>query len=399
MSFNPAIQILGPAYVFTRNKAFYSKGNIQVTPRLETFDVELASVGRVESRESNISYEVRFTPVGRLDALSVLWPYGIVSPGELVHAMTDIVSVATGTEVITVRSTARFRDGAPVRVKPVGSGVLPTGLSASTLYYAHVLSSTTLSLHDTEAHALANTDAIDITAAGTGLSRIIEQEYLKIIDRLGTQHLFHNSAVISSPDIIASAAATAIGDVVFECFRAFDTAPTNAASIYTKSTGVTLDTSFDPEDIITEAYSLAWGASAPWDAIHTRAGGRVSFRLDLDPVGNDSIGTISRRIQDASAELSAAVIGISEDDINAKLLPQGAGAGRGRRRSSSDDLILQSTTAALLYVRLYGAVLEPNALNWDRTLERVGELTWRPTRTFDTGVANPLYYVGASAPA
>lgn len=399
MSFNPANQILGPAYVFTRNKAFYSKGNIQVTPRLETFDVELASVGRVESREASLSYEVRFTPVGRLDALSVLWPYGIANPGELVHAITDIVSVATDTEIVTVRSTARFRDGAPVRVKPVGAGVLPTGLSASTLYYAHILSGTTLTLHATEAAALAGTGAVDITAAGTGLSRIIEQEYLKIIDRLGTQHLFHNAAVVGSPDINASAAQTAIGEVVFECFRAFDTAPTNAASIYTKSTGVTLDTSFSPADIVTETFSLAWGASAPWAAMMTRAGARVSFPLSLDPVGDDSIGTISRRIQDASAELVAGVIGISEDDINSKLLPQGAGAGRGRRRSSADNLNLASTTEALLYVRLYGAVLEANPLNWDRTLERVGDLTWRPTRTFATGVANPLYYVGASAPA
>lgn len=399
MSFNPATQILGPAYVFTRNKAFYSKGNIQLTPKLETFDVDVSHLGRIESRESNLSYEVRFTPVGRLNALAVLWPYGIVNPGELVHAMTDIVSVDTGTEVVTVLSTARFRDGAPVRVKPVGSGVLPTGLSATTLYYAHILSGTTLSLHDTEAHALANTNAINITASGTGLSRIIEQEYLKIIDRLGVQHLFHNAAVVSSPDIVASAASTAIGEVVFECFRAFDVAPTNAASLYTRSTGVSLDTSFDPADISTEAYSLAWGSSAPWDAILTRDGVRCNFSLSLDPVGDDTVGTISRRITDASAQFSCRAVGISEDDIHTKLVPQGSGAGRGRRRTSSDNLNLSSTTAALLYARLYGAVLEAGPMNWDRSLERVPELTWRPTRTFATGVANPLYYVGASAPA
>lgn len=396
MSYNPASTILGPAYVFTRNKAFYSKGNIAVLPKLDTFDVELAAVGRIEDRELSLTYEISFTPVGRLDALSVLWPYGIINPGELVHAVAEISSVATGTEIITFTSLARFRDGAPVRLKTFGS--LPGGLSASTLYYLHKLSSTTGTLHTSEANALAATSPVNLTSSGTGLTRMIEQEYLKIIDALGTQHLFHNTAVVDSPDIEASAGQTAIGAVKFEAFRQFDLPATNAASLYTKSTGVTLDTSFSPADIITESYTLGWGSTAPWDAIATRAGVKCTFPLSLSAEGDDTMGTVTRRLDAATAQFSCQAIGLSEDDLHAKLIVQNTGAGRGRRLTSTDHLNLISTTSASLYARLYGAVLSPAPINWDRKLDRLGELTWTPTRQFVSGVAQPLYYVGASAP-
>ncbi len=390
---NPALLIAGPAYVFSRNKAFYSKGNILVSPKVETFGVDLSAYGSIEEREANASLEIKFTPVGRLDALSVLWPYGIITPGELAHAVAQIVSVDTATEIITFNSLARFRDGAPVMTATLGT--LPTGLS-SQLYYLHKLTSTTGTLHTTEANALAGTSAVNLTASGTGISRIIEQEYLKVITLTGDQYLFHNTIVSQSPDFTGSAAATAIGEVTFEAFRKFATAPTNANAFYTKSTGVTLDTSFSPSDIITQAYTLGWGASAPWSSLATRAGIKATFPLNLEGIGDDAGGISTRRINSADAVFSCTPIGVTEDDVYTKLVMQDTGAGRGRRLSSTDNLLLSDGSS--VYLQLYGAVLQPASFNYDKALDRVGELTWKPTRTFSAGVAKPLYYVGATTP-
>jgi len=390
---NPALVIAGPAYVFTRNKAFYSKGNVVVSPKIETFGIELAAYGSIEDRESNASLEVKFTPVGRLDALSVLWPYGIVSPGELVHAVAQIVSVDTATEIITFNSLARFRDGAPIVTATLGT--LPTGLSAG-LYYLHKLSATTGTLHTSEANALAGTSAVNLTASGTGISRIIEQEYLKIITLTGDQYMFHNTAVVASPDFNGSAASTAIGEVTFEAFRKFGTAPTNANSFFTKSTGTTLDTSFDPSNIVTQAYSLAWGASLPWSALSTRAGIKATFPLSVEAIGDDASGLSTRRINSADAAFSCTPIGVTEDDVYTKLVLQDTGAGRGRRLTSTDNLLLSDGSS--VYLQLYGAVLQPGSFNYDKALDRVGELTWKPTRTFASGVAKALYYVGGTTP-
>lgn len=53
-------------------------------------------------------------------------------------------------------------------------GALPGGLTASTsyFYYVRVVDANTLTLHKTAAGALANTDRVDITSAGTGTQTI-----------------------------------------------------------------------------------------------------------------------------------------------------------------------------------------------------------------------------------
>ena len=391
----PAIRIAGGCYAFTRNKAFYFKGLVTAEPKRTTFNVETNQHGVIEHREQDFTYEIKGTPAGRLDALSVLWPYGACAVGELVHAVTKLVSINAGTDVATFTSLARFRNGAPVMPGAVGTGVLPGGLT-QTIFYLHIISGTTGTFHTTEAAAIAGTSPVDLTGSVTGECRIIEQEYLNLIDYQGNQYQFFNVAVVGLPNINGSAAKSPIGEVTFEAFRQFGIAPTNAASFYTKTTGVTLDTSFDPSAIVTEAFNMSWGVTAPWAAMATRDGIEMSFPLSLDPLGDDVIGVQSRIIKYADAQLSAMPIGISEDDVYAKLVAQGSGAGRGRRIVGTDNLDITSTTTNSLFARLYAAALQPSAQNYDPAADRAGRLTWKPNRSYTAGVANALYYVGPS---
>ena len=75
-----------------------------------------------------------------------------------INTSTEVISKAhdfsTGTQVI-------FNNG---------GGTSPTGLTNNDSYFVRRASSTTLTLHPTEADATNNTNAIDITAAGTGLA-------------------------------------------------------------------------------------------------------------------------------------------------------------------------------------------------------------------------------------
>lgn len=389
---NPALLIAGPAILQFKNKVFYTKDDIRVTPKRDTFAIATSQHGEIENREASFTLEVRATPVGRLDALAALWPYGIVTPGALVHATATIVSVDTGTEIVTFDDLARFRDGAPVVFTT--HGTLPTGLSAGTTYFLHKLSSTTGTLHTTEANALAATSAINLSATGTGA--MVEQEYLIVHAFNGDKYTFHNAAVVASPEMNLTAGATPIGEVTWECFRKFAVAPTNAASLYTKATASVTDTSFAASDIVTEVYDFAWGASAPWSAMNTPDGIRVSFPLNLAPITDDTVGVISRRITSASASVKARPLGITVDQLLAKLTPQDTGAGRGRRLTSSDAL---NISGSALYVRLYGPQLTNPGFQFSGQNDRVGELEWIAARTYSAGVAQPLYYVGAAAPS
>jgi hypothetical protein len=76
-------------------------------------------------------------------------------------------TVDTGTEVVTTAVAHGRTTGQKIQVVAGSGGTLPTGLSASTDYYVRVLSTTTFTLHPTEADATNNTNTVNITAAGT----------------------------------------------------------------------------------------------------------------------------------------------------------------------------------------------------------------------------------------
>ncbi len=83
---------------------------------------------------------------------------------DILFAAADI---NTSTEVIT--KAHNFATGTQV-IFNSGGGTSPTGLVNNDSYFVRRVTSTTLTLHPTEADASANTNIIDITAAGTGTS-------------------------------------------------------------------------------------------------------------------------------------------------------------------------------------------------------------------------------------
>lgn len=78
----------------------------------------------------------------------------------------SVAGVDTGTDLIAgVSGAAWLVAGAAFRVR--NTGTIPTGLSTSTVYYASKPTADQVKFHLTEADALAGTNAVDITGAGT----------------------------------------------------------------------------------------------------------------------------------------------------------------------------------------------------------------------------------------
>lgn len=62
-----------------------------------------------------------------------------------------------------------FKTGMPIRIVPQASGGSnPGGVTAATTYYGRLTAKNTFTLHDTAAHAIANTNVVDVTSAGSG---------------------------------------------------------------------------------------------------------------------------------------------------------------------------------------------------------------------------------------
>lgn len=392
MSCNLGTIIGGPAVVKFKGQTFFSKGDISVANDLETFTVDVdAFGGPVEARESNAPLSVTFTPAGEWEALSVLFPYGSPVIGGSINAVTRISAIDAGANTMTA-TNHRLRTGAPVQFAAIGQGV--QGLTMGNVYYARAVDANTITAHASESDATGNTGAIDITAIGTGETRVIEQEPLIIQTLTGEVITFHVAAVSAMPDLNLASTQTLLGSVTFEVFRKNGTPASTADSRYTISSAAYADTTFDPVNIVTQPYTAAWGAVAPWDSFSSKNGFRVSFPMNLVPIEDDACGIIGRRLTGVRAEVRGQPTNVNESAALSKLLLQGAGAGRGRRLIG-DDLIL---TATGVYVAIYGASLIAAPQLFSSQADRAGEFVWSSARKFTAGVPGAVFYVGTAAP-
>lgn len=391
-------QILGgPALVQYRGATFYSKGNITLTSSHQTFEIPTDRFGKVDERVSEESIRVSFEPAGEWEALSVLFPYASTLLGSLITPTSIAVSgIDTGTEQLTATAHG-LTTADDVLLHVSTGGALPAAtptLSTTARYYVRVIDANTVTLHPTAADATNNTNTINFTGAGTGTLYLDRDWPLVIHTFAGVKLTLYNAAVVSMPPISLSAVKTLLGAVEFEGFLRNGKDWSDSAARWVIESAALSDTSFDPANIITQGYTAAWGASAPWDSFQTADGFEVAFNLGLAPVSVDSLGIVSRRLQSLDVTARATPVGIDESAVLSKLLLQDTGAKRGRSLSG-DNLNISGTG---VYVRLYGAGLRQAPQNFSSGLGRVGSLEWFATRTFTGGAPDPLFHVGTAAP-
>ena len=391
MSTNLATIIGGPCLIQYDGSTFRSKGDVTLNLSLDTFDVVNDLYGAVDKRVSGQPVKVSFTPEGIFSDLSVLFPYLSSAIGSLITPRYPVSAVDATADTVAVAATS-LAAGTPVSFGTTDT--MPTGLTAATLYYLSADAAGLRTVHLTAAAAIAATSAIDITAIGSGDLAFVIQKALVIIGNDGTRITLHNAAVSKMPSLVLSSIATLWGDVEFECFAKNGIAWSTAASLYTIDTATFADSGFDPADILTQPYAFTWGA-APWASVYTKTGIKVDPTLSLEAVEDDASGILTRRISALAFTAKAQPMGPSLSDLMTAIALQGAGATRGRSLAGSDYNI----EGTGVYVRLYAAALVGGPALWSSKLDRMGELTWQATRTFTSGVSNPLFYIGAAAPA
>jgi len=95
------------------------------------------------------------------------------SYGPAARSFNAATGVNTTTDVITLDDSHGYANGEPAYFQDQG-GTAPTGLTDGSLYYVRSESSTTITLYDTAAHAIAGgaTGRADITATGSGTQYI-----------------------------------------------------------------------------------------------------------------------------------------------------------------------------------------------------------------------------------
>jgi hypothetical protein len=383
-------QILGgPALVKYRGQTFYSQGDIILDSSLETFAIEVDRFREVDERTKDRMLKVRFTPAGVFTSAqdAILHPYGASLLGSLITPIYTASAVTAAADTITIAAHG-IVVGTGVRLGTTGT--LPAGLGAATTYFVSAPDANTIKLHLTEAHALAGTNAVDITDAGTGTLRLIQNTPLVIHTFAGRVVTLHNAAVTKMPGLRLSTTRTAIEEVEFEAFPLNNTDWDTANAVWTIADAANTDTSFDPAAIVTEPWTAQWeGEGGAWEAMAPKGPISVDFDLQLEAIETDAMGILSRRLAGVSASAKFAPQNVSESELMAKLLLQGAGAFRGRSLRGGDLLITGAQSDRRVVI--YGAALKGGPQQFSSKQDRMGELEWKATRTFSAGVPDPLF--------
>lgn len=232
------------------------------------------------------------------------------------------------------------------------------------------------------------------TAPGSSIYGATDRP-LVVWARDGKKLTVHNASVTGMPSVFAGVSKTVYGDIKLTGLLANSTDPTNAAAYYTLTTATYPgDTGFAVSDIKTAAYTSAWGVSAPWDSFLTEAGWEISFGLELADQKVDTLGTVDMTLSGITVSAKSIPVGPAESDILAKVAPNNALGGSIAALAAALNI-----SATGIYFRVYNAAMVNSGFAFGSAKKRIGQTEWVATRTVTAGAADPLFYVGTSAPA
>ena len=220
---------------------------------------------------------------------------------------------------------------------------------------------------------------------------------LEIDGNDGSQEIFGSAALVTMPNLKFTATETAVGQAEWLCLRTDGAQWSGTTSLVTQnnSSGTVLDTTFNPQLILTGPYYASWGAvntltTNPFDTLD---GFSVEFTIQFSDDTRQTIGLTNRRIKSVGARVRCSPIGSTRQAILAAQYGQGTGAVRGRSlQNGSADFIIKDQNDQTFFT-LKNAMLTEDKQNWSSDMVRETDLVWIATRQVTSGVFQPLFNV------
>jgi hypothetical protein len=97
-SFSRTTIVRGPCKIGFDSATFYSKGGVSLTMTNATFDKETDAYGVVSKSKTDFQIVVEFEPVGEIEDLAKLFPYGNTAMGASIYGGTDKPLVITAAD-------------------------------------------------------------------------------------------------------------------------------------------------------------------------------------------------------------------------------------------------------------------------------------------------------------
>lgn len=108
-TFDRTTIVRGPCKITYDGATFYSKGGVTLTVNQSSFDKQSDAYGLIGRGKTDMSVVVEFEPVGEIESLTVLFPYGATTIGAGIYGATDkpliIVSTSATYTIINAAIT------------------------------------------------------------------------------------------------------------------------------------------------------------------------------------------------------------------------------------------------------------------------------------------------------
>ncbi len=281
MSLNLLNRVRGSASLHFKGQDFWTKDVAALGIDLKPFKVKSDAQGVISQRFGGRLVSVTFTPVGTWTAaqLAVLYPWLNARIGDFNTPIRTITAVTTGAGTSTIVSNGHGQiTGTGIRFCTQPGVTLPPGLAVNTTYFINANNDgNTITLYDTEAHALAGgaTGQIALTGAGsvgTVNPSFIVNTPLTITTVDGVQLVIWNAAVTKMPALGLTSVDTAFKQVTIEGYTLHGLNWSDANSLLTLTTGVIGATAPAQSQIPTVAYTVDWATRLVVPAANVNTG-------------------------------------------------------------------------------------------------------------------------------
>lgn len=394
----------GPAMITFKGGVFFTREDLVVELNKETKPIPSAAFGDLDNVNLGVKATAKFRPVGEFEHLGVLWPYPITPIGTSIFGTADYPLLIQPLD--TTQKQTRF--------KAAGISKMPDLFftAADTLIQDvefQMVGANNTAVDDVARLFVQENNAIDLGALPYDPDALIIQAYNNSWLSAGTYHPAYSgddttsaiafdanaAAVQTALRTIAALPAVTVAGNYLDGFTVTNTSALDATLFTSLYSGLPGGTSLRADQVSADVVLLRL---FPWAKFQAREGIKVAFSLTLTEDSADAIGHYDTIFSGLSVVATGLPQGVTDVAALAAAAVQGPGSVRGTKLSTGGHNL--DIYGDDVFFRLYKANIRKSGSIFSATKQRVPDLEWVAARSIGGGgVLNPLFYIGAAAPA
>jgi|GEM_PF-5521852 len=384
---------------------FFTREDLVVDFNIDAKGIPSAAFGELTQVRQGVKATAKFRPIGEFEHLGVLWPYASTPIGRSIFGDADYPLLIQPLD--TTQKQTRFKAAGLSKMPDLFFTASDTIIQDCEF---QMVGANNVAIDDPARLFVLENNAIDPAALPYDPTALLVQAYsnrwlsggtylpsYNAVAATGGGSAFDaNAATVQAKlrTIAALAAVLVVGNYT-DGFTVTNTGPLDPTLFTSTFAGFPGGASLKATAVSANVVSLRL---FPWANFASREGMKVTFALSLTEDQSDAIGHYDTVFSGLTVNVAGIPQGMTEADMLAAANLQGANSVRGQKLSTgAHNLDIYGDS---VFFRLYAANIVKAGQVFGATKQRIAETGWAASRSIGAGgVLNPLFYIGAAAPA